>query len=218
MAPTFTIVAAVLLVVVSGAHPRYGKDKEMGEIGEAHARTVINAADGKTTGEEGGMDGTQESGGCKNRDDQTINPAICDDLERQLGATEANPVLLGLFIFINTPLSITRSLLEDTFAMVRMGKELEENAFEEIADVLESELKRTCGLALPEVDRASLLSFGDGLDILFGEEGVVEEEDEREEEEDETEEEEEAKQDGMKKKSGFRINSGNRRRQYKQEH
>ena len=211
MAQTFTIVAAVLLFVVSGAHPWYGKEKEMGDIGEAHARAVINGADGKTTGEEGGTDGTQESGGCKNRDDQTINPAICDDLERQLGATEANPVLLGLFIFINSPLSITRSLLEDTFAMVRMGKELEENAFEEIADVLESELKRTCGLALPEVDRASLLSFGDGLDILFGEDEVVEEEDEREEEE-------EAKQDGMKKKSGFRINSGNRRRQYKQEH
>ena len=77
-----------------------------------------------------------------------------------------------------------------------MGQELDKNIFEEIADVFESEVKRQCGLALPEEDRASVLSFGDGLNQLLGEE-----------------QQEDLEEGGMKeegiKKSGFRINRVN---------
>ena len=117
------LVTVVILVFTCTccAQPWYGEEKGLGDIGGRNSRFVFNGDRVKMRQEKGGMDGAQETGGCKNTDDQAMNPnmeAICADLERQLEASRVNPVLVGLFIFISRPLTMTRSLLEDVFAMI----------------------------------------------------------------------------------------------------
>ena len=95
---------------------------------------------------------------------------MCDNLQRQLELANEDPVITGLFIFINGPVVNAGNLLGEAFEMLRMGGDVEKyiEMFDDVYKQIETDVEESCGLTVPEGISKNVATFEDGVRRLLG--------------------------------------------------